>query len=197
MALSLRALAGAVVVLTACGSPSFVGGGDGGGGSDGGATSDATTNDGAAEDGGVDGAAPGPIDCPGAPGGSCEIKSICCLYRTSSGNGYVGSCQPGPKCAGPAPAGTSGDPPSQFACTRTTQCTNLTVCCIVRSGGGGGGVSTSSCQPLTMCVSSKGAVLCEMAHPGCPGGLNGCGTGSNGDWGIPQDLGTCGGAPPG
>ena len=183
MAFSRRAIAGAVVLLTACGSPTFTASGDGGD-VDGG-----TTSEGGAIDAGPD-AAPGPLVCPGAPnGGTCDAKSLCCIARSGGGNTFVGTCQ----TSGCPTSG--GNPPVQLACTSSLQCPGVSsVCCIVKSNSGGGTVA-SKCSTAAACA-LNGAVLCEVGKAtGCTAPLT-CETQANGDWGLPPDLGTCGGVAP-
>jgi hypothetical protein len=179
MAFSWRALAGAVVLLTACGSPSFTTAGDGGD-VDGGQSAD-----GGSVETGAD-AAPTTLTCPGATGGTCDLRSVCCIART--GGGFAGSCQAG-SCQG-----GGGNPPAQLACTSSLQCPGpSSVCCLVRAGGGGG-TSTSKCSTTAACTT--GAVLCEMGQAGgCTTPVT-CATTSNPDLGLPPELGTCGGLPP-
>lgn len=194
MAIVLRALAcGALFLIVGCGSSSFTGSdvdaGDGGGAD---SSSDAGGGDaGSGVDAADDGGTGGLTLCPGTAANRCEGgQDLCCVYRGSGGGSFPAECVSAAKCPATGPGGSQN--PVQLGCSRSGQCPGGFVCCIQKISGG----ATASCMQTTSCPPTTGAVLCEMAHPNCPFGLQACMTTSDGQWGLPTEFGTCGGVPP-
>jgi hypothetical protein len=166
MAFPRSALACAVVLLTACGSPSFTA-----------ASGDAGDGDAAANADVLD-AGP-PLACPGAPNGSCELGKVCCITK-SGGSSFVASCASGASCT---TVGTGGQA-DELHCTSSSQCGSITpVCCITKVSG------TFIAKCAAQC--GGGAVVCQPGASACTPSQGTCSTGGNGDWNLPPDLGTC------